>query len=102
MTTVTAQVAVYPPSLVVAVIVAVPAATPVTTPFATVATPELFVLQVIPVLEAFAGKIVAVRVFLAPLFMLAELELRLTPVTLVRTDTGHVAVFVFPKASVAE
>ena len=44
--TVTAQVAVKPPSVVVTVIVAVPSATGVTTPFTTVATVSSLLLHV--------------------------------------------------------
>jgi hypothetical protein len=68
MVTVTAQVAVLPPSAVVAVIVALPAATAVTRPVVelTVATAVLLELQVTVLLVAFVGVIEAVSVEVWP------------------------------------
>ena len=60
-TTVTRQVAAKAPSWVVTVMVALPAATPVTRPAAlTVAIAELLELQLMVLLDAFTGAIVAV------------------------------------------
>ena len=58
--TVTAQVAVLPPSSVVTVMVAVPGATAVTTPSVTVAMLASLVLHVTFLLVALSGSIVAV------------------------------------------
>lgn len=65
----------------VAVIVAVPAATAVTVPFSTVATAELFVLQVTDGFVASEGATVAVNVSLPPTARDNEVLSRLTPVT---------------------
>ena len=65
--TVTLHVAVLLPSSVVTVIVAVPSATPLITPSSsTVATASLLLLQLIFLLVAFAGVIVAVNCFVLP------------------------------------
>ncbi|MNG05649.1 hypothetical protein D3C84_888520 [compost metagenome] len=79
--TVTALVAVKPPSAVVAVIVAVPPPTAVTTPFATVATLALLVVHVTLLSVALAGLTVAVNVPVAPVFRLSVPGFRVTPVT---------------------
>ena len=95
--TVTVHVAVFPPSLVFAVIVAVPAAFAVTTPEEdTVATEVLLEDQVTDLSVAFEGVIVAVSVCVSPTVMDIEVLFRLTPVTetvLAFTVTVHVAVF---------
>jgi hypothetical protein len=89
--TVTAQLAVLPPSEAVAVIVALPAATAATVPFDTVATEGSLVDQLTLLFEAVAGAIVAKRVSEAPVRIVVLLLLRLTPETGVVTVTVQVA-----------
>ena len=80
--TVTAQVAVLPPSLVVTVIVAVPAFTPVTTPSEeTVATPVLDEVQATVLSVAVDGLTVAVRVAVLPCDRVRVVGETVTPVT---------------------
>jgi hypothetical protein len=80
--TVIADVATNSPSTVVAVIVAVPTDIPVTTPLVlTVATAELLVLQIIFLLLALLGEIVAVKDVVVPMPVLAFTGLRVIPVT---------------------
>jgi hypothetical protein len=87
--TVMAEIAVKPPSAVVAVIVAVPAATPVTRPEElTVATVLALLVQVRAVLVALVGANVAASCWVLPIAMLVLVGLRLTPVT----ATGAVTV----------
>jgi hypothetical protein len=64
--TVTALLAVLPPSTVLTVMVAFPAPTAVTTPLFTVATPVLLLDHVTFLFVAFVGVTVAVRVAVAP------------------------------------
>jgi hypothetical protein len=86
--TVTVQVAVCPPSLVVTVIVAVPGDTAVTLPFpSTVATDPFDDDHVTVLSVASAGDTVAVRVRVAPSVRDIELLLRVTPVTSTAEDT---------------
>jgi hypothetical protein len=95
--TVTAHVAVLPPSAVVTVIVAKPTATGVTTPLAeTVAIVVSLLVQATFVFVAFAGVIVGVNVpAVQPAVKLKVFGLRLTLVTATGalTVTAHVAVF---------
>jgi len=80
--TVIADVAVLLPSLVVTVIVALPAATAVTKPVElTVATDVLLDDHVTAVLVALLGAIVAVSCCVAPVAIVAEVGLTVTPVT---------------------
>ena len=80
--TVTEQVFVLLPSVVVTVIVAVPAATADTCPLLlTVATAVLELVQETLLSVAFAGKTVAVRSVLPPIWRFADVGLMLTPVT---------------------
>ena len=80
--TVTVQVAVLPPSLVLTVIVAVPAAFAVTTPEEeTVATDALLEDQVTDLSVAFEGVIVADKVWVSPTVMVIDVLFKLTPVT---------------------
>jgi hypothetical protein len=90
--TVTAQVAVCPPSWVVTVIVAVPAATAVTVPLFTVATAGLFDDQLIAGLVAFAGTMLADRVVVPPGVRFKAVVFSLTPVTGWITVTAQDAV----------
>ena len=76
--TVTAQVAVFSPSLVVAVIVAVPSATPVTLPASTVATFSSEELHVIVLSVASSGVIVADNVTDSPTLTVAVAGLTAT------------------------
>jgi hypothetical protein len=101
-TTVTAQVAVNPPSLVVTVIVADPAATAVTSPDALTVAIEVAELDQTTVLfVAFDGATVATRVLVAPTARLRLLALRVTPVTGVTTLTAQVAVLLLPSLVLA-
>ena len=79
--TVTSQVSVKPPSLVVAVIVAVPAEIPFTTPFVTVATFALDEVQVIPFLVAFSGVIIALIVSVLPFSTSIDFFSKVIPIT---------------------
>ena len=79
--TVTLQVAVKPPSFVVAVMFAVPSETPLTVPFETVATFSLSDVHVIPFFVASVGVITAFIVAVFPFSTLISLLSRLTPVT---------------------
>ena len=79
--TVTAQVAVLPPSVVVTVMVAEPAFTPVTTPSATDATASSELLQLTLLSAASSGLTVAVSVTLSPSLMVTSTMSRLTPLT---------------------
>ena len=79
--TVTAQVAVLPPSLVVTVILAVPAATAVTLPSSTVATLELSDVHIMVLSAASSGETVAVRVNSSPILIVLVVSLSVTPVT---------------------
>ncbi|MPM66853.1 hypothetical protein SDC9_113765 [bioreactor metagenome] len=80
--TVTAQVAVFPPSVVVTVMVAVPGATAVTRPFAsTVATLSLSLRHVTAFSVAPAGATVAISVFVSPATRAAVVSFSVTPVT---------------------
>ena len=79
--TVTAQVAVLPPSVVVTVIVALPAPTAFTLPSATVATASLSLLQLTVLMSASAGETVAVSVTSSPTSISSEVWSRLTDVT---------------------
>ena len=79
--TVTAQVAVLPPSLVFTVMVAEPAFTPVTTPSATDATASSELLQLTLLSAASSGLTVAVSVTLSPSLMVTSTMSRLTPLT---------------------
>jgi hypothetical protein len=95
--TVTAHVAVLPPSAVVTVTVEVPGDTGVTTPtLVTVATDVFVLVQLTFVLVAFDGVIVAARVPVEPpTSMFKVVGLRLTPITgmlVVPIVTAHVAV----------
>ena len=69
--TVTAHVAVLPPSCVVAVMVAVPLDIGVTTPLRTVATFGLLLVQVTVLSPASAGKTVGVSVSVLPIAIVA-------------------------------
>ena len=90
--TVTAQVAVLLPSVVVTVIVAVPAAPAVTFPAVeTVATLVLLLLQVTFLFVALLGEIVAVSVSVAFGANVSVVLFRLTPVTGMFTVTAQVA-----------
>ena len=76
------EVAIKPPSCVVAVMLAVPAATAVTNPLAfTVATAVLLLFQVTVLLLAFAGATVAVNCCVPLMKRLADVGLTDTPVT---------------------
>ena len=94
--TVTKQVAVFPPSFVVTVIVAVPAAFAITAPLEdTVATVVLLDFHVTVLSVAFDGVIVAVKVCVSPTVIDSDVLSRLTPVTdtvAAFTVTAHVAV----------
>ena len=94
--TVTAQVAVLLPSLVLTVIVALPAAFAVTTPeVETVATDVLLEDQVTVLFVAFEGDTVAVRVCVSPTLIDSDVLFKLTLVTetvAAVTVTLHVAV----------
>jgi len=80
--TVIVEVAVKPPSAVVAVITAVPGAIPVTRPLElTVATAVLPLDQATAMLVALVGATVAVSCWVLPIAMLALVGLKLTPVT---------------------
>ena len=80
--TVTAHVAVLPPSLVFTVIVALPGVPAVTTPFSsTDATPASLVSHVTLLSPASSGVTVAVRVAVSPLVSVSSVLSRLTPVT---------------------
>ena len=80
--TVTVQVAVLLPSVVVTVIVVVPAVSAVTWPLLfTVATAVLLLDHETLLSVAFAGKMVYVRSVLPPIWRLADVGLMLTPVT---------------------
>ena len=80
--TVTAHVAVFPPSAVVTVISAVPTALAVTVPsFPTVATSSLLDFQVTFLFVALSGVTVAVSFSVLPTSMVVAVLLRLTPVT---------------------
>ena len=80
--TVTLQLAVLPPSSVVAVMVAVPAATAVTLPFSsTVAIFWSLVVHFTALLVAFSGATVAVRVSVLPTVRDNSVLFRVTPVT---------------------
>ena len=80
--TVTAQLAVLPPSFVVAVMVADPALTPVTAPFGdTVAIEALLLLHVTSLFVALAGVMAGVRVSVAPTARVVEVLFSDTPVT---------------------
>ena len=92
--TVTAQVAVLPPSAVVTVMVALPFATAVTLPvWSTVATLGALELQLTVWFVAVDGCTVAVRFRVAPGFSVRVVGFRETPVTGVRTVTAQVAVW---------
>ena len=80
-TTITEQLSVKLPSLVVTVIVAEPAALAVTVPLLTEATLELVLDQVTFLFVALVGATVAVNVELFPTTKFKELVLRETPVT---------------------
>ena len=100
---VTAQLAVWLPSAVVAVIVAVPGPTAVTMPVVrpTVATLELPLDQVMALFVAFAGESVADKLPVAPTLRARLVELRLTLVTdTLDIVSEHVAVLP-PSAVVA-
>ena len=84
--TVTSHVALYPPSVVVAVMVAVPAETAETFPLLTVATLALLVDH-LTVVSAPAGMTVAFRVRVSPFSRDASLLSRVIPVT----GTVHLA-----------
>jgi hypothetical protein len=87
--TVTEQVAVLPPSVVVTVIVALPPATAVTTPLAfTVATAVLLDAQLTAWFVASAGLTVAVRVGDPPTVSSRLVWFRLTPVTAMSSGSG--------------
>jgi hypothetical protein len=87
------QVAVKPPSAVVAVIVALPAEMAVTTPvLLTVATSGSLLVHVTLVLVALAGCTVATRVRVSLMPKVANTRLRVTPVTGTRTVMVQVAV----------
>jgi hypothetical protein len=93
LTTVTVQLAVFPPSAVVTVMRAVPELTPVTVPSdATVATNALSVDQVALWFVALAGLIAGISRSVPPTWMVVLL-LRLTPATGITTDTVQTAVF---------
>jgi hypothetical protein len=79
--TLTAQVAILPPSTVVAVIAVLPALMPITTPFVTIATSGTLLLHVTSLFVAFAGETVAFKVSKPPTAIEAVVLLRLTPVT---------------------
>ncbi len=82
LTTVIAQVAVKPPSVVVAVMFVLPIATPVTMPEeSTVAAFLLLELQLRLWSLAFAGRTAAVSCFVLPKAMVAAVASRLRPVT---------------------
>jgi hypothetical protein len=87
--TVTAQVAVLPPSWVVAVMLASPAATPMTVPLLTCATAVLLLFHVTFLLVALLGAMMAVRLSVPPMAMLVEVLFRDTPVTAM--DVGGVS-----------
>ena len=98
--TVTAQVALLPPSAVVTVMVAVPGATAVTTPLAlTVATELLLLCQVTFGFVASTGATVAVRVRVLYSARVACVSLRLTLETGILTVTAQAAVL-SPSAAV--
>ena len=86
--TVTAQVAVLPPSLVVTVILAVPAATAVTLPSSTVATLELSDIHLTLLSAASVGITVAVRVNSSPILIALVVSLSVTPVTFFTAFVG--------------
>ena len=87
-TTVTAQVAVLPPSLVVTVILAVPAATAVTLPSSTVATLESSDVHITALSAASAGATIAVRVNSSPILIVLVVSLSVTPVTFFTAFVG--------------
>jgi hypothetical protein len=93
--TVTAHVAVFPPSAVFAVIVALPAAFPVTEPAElTVATAVLLLVHATVLFAAFDGATVALIAALAPTLTDNFVLSRLTPVTAIGfTVTFVVAIF---------
>ena len=80
-TIVTWQVAVLPPSSVVAVIVAVPSAIAVKTPLFTLTIFTLLLVHVTFLFVAFSGITVAVNVSVVPSFIVVEFLFRLIPVT---------------------
>ena len=86
--TVTAQVAVLPPSLVVTVILAVPAATAVTLPPSTVATLELSDVHITLLSAASVGATVAVRVNSSPTVIVLVVSLSFTSVTFFTAFVG--------------
>ena len=86
--TVTAQVAVLSPSLVVTVILAVPAATAVTLPSSTVATLELSDIHLTLLSAASVGVTVAVRVNSSPILIALVVSLSVTPVTFFTASVG--------------
>ena len=92
--TVMILVAVFPPSCVVTVMVALPAAIAVTSPeLLTVATDVLSELQVTVLLVASEGKMVAVSCWVPLTGILADIGLKVTPVTGLVTVSILVAVF---------
>jgi hypothetical protein len=94
--TVTAQVAVWLPLVVVTLMFATPADSAVTTPLLlTEATAALSLLHVTVVIVALAGSIVRVNVSVAPTLRLVDVLFSVTPVTLMMgvTVTVHCAVW---------
>ena len=90
--TITAQVAVLPPSAVLTVMVAEPAATAVTLPLAsTVATDVLLLLQFIALSVALSGATVAVRVSVPPSVSSTDVLFKETLVTATVADVGGVS-----------
>ena len=99
--TVTAQVALWPPFAVVAVMVADPVPTPVTRPDEfTVATLVLLDVQVSDLSEAVAGATVAVSCCVLPFIIVVVVGEIVTPLVGVVTDTVHEALWL-PSAVVA-
>ena len=92
--TVTLHVAVLLPSSVVTVITAFPSATPVITPFSsTVAIASLLLLQLIFLLVAFSGVIVAVNCFVLPVSSVVDVlssEMSVTATSLTVTSQDAV------------
>jgi hypothetical protein len=98
--TVTAQVAVLPPSSVVTVMTDIPTVIAVTVPFeSTIATPVLELDQVTFLFVAFEGDTVAVRVSVPPINRVSEVLFKLTPDTEIGI-TVTVQEAVFPPSSV--
>ena len=95
------EVAIKPPSCVVAVMLAVPAATAVTNPLAfTVATAVLLLFQLMFLLLAFAGATVAVSCCVAFMKRLTDVGFTVTPVTATGIEVMIQVAVLFPSCVV--